>query len=116
MLQVPFPPTQPHAKPSLQQCRVPRLPSPVSSWLLLRIFCCFSFSFMISIIFFLVTCSTPRLLNLEKRDHAEIWECQGQEQQAQMGTYSCSWEGPEHRAVPLRQQAISVCAAEEEQP
>lgn len=88
-----------------------RLPSPVRSWLLLRIFCCFSFSFMISIIFFLVTWSTPRLLNLEKREPAGIWEHQGQEQQAQKGTYPCSWEEPEHRVVPLRQQGISVCVA-----
>lgn len=62
--------------------QAPRLPSPVSRWLLVRIFCCFSFSFMISIIFFLVTWSTPRLLNLEKRDLIEIWECQDWEQTA----------------------------------
>lgn len=49
----------------------------------MRIFCCFNFSFMISIIFFLVTWSTPRLLNLnEERDYAGIWKCQGWEQPA----------------------------------
>lgn len=61
---------------------------------------------MISIIFFLVTWSTPRLLNLEKREPAGIWE--HQEQQAQRCTYSCSWEGPEHRAVPLSRESAGV--------
>lgn len=38
---------------------------------MLRVFCFFSFSFMISIMFFLVTWSTPRLLNLPGRAHSQ---------------------------------------------
>ena len=87
--------------------RAPRLPSPVSRWVLLRIFCCFSFSFMISIMFFLVTWSTPRLLNLEEKSGIPLGSGS-----TGAGSSRRGWEQSKARSRAPRVGGVSVCGAE----